>query len=260
MPAPARSARWCSSSTARWSPRVGADAHPRRSAPTAPSSTPRGCGTPSSRCCAGWWRSCRTPRRSGASRSPASARPACSWMPVATPLAPIIAWYDTRTTGELEWLLADGRLRAAAPHHRPVRRPDLQPAQAALVPAPAARAVRRGAEAWLNVGDYLAWRLCGERATDVSLASRTLLLDLEQRQLVRRAPGGGRAAGLRSCRRCGRTAAAIGTIRPEIAAATGLPPDCVIGVGGHDHVCGMIAAGADRAGRAARQPGHRRGA
>ena len=37
------------------------------------------------------------------------------------------------------------------------------------------------AQWWLNVGDYLAWRLCGERATDVSLASRTLLLDLEQR-------------------------------------------------------------------------------
>ncbi|MGE3290666.1 MAG: FGGY-family carbohydrate kinase, partial [Geminicoccaceae bacterium] len=40
----------------------------------------------------------------------------------------------------------------------------------------------------------------------------------------------------------------IGTIRPEIAAATGLPDDCIVGVGGHDHVCGMFAVGADRAG------------
>ena len=31
------------------------------------------------------------------------------------PLAPIIAWYDTRTTGELDWLLSHDRVRAAAP-------------------------------------------------------------------------------------------------------------------------------------------------
>ena len=53
---------------------------------------------------------------------------------------------------------------------------------------------------------------------------------------------------------------ALGHVRPEMADATGLPADCMVGVGGHDHVCGLIAAGADATGRAARQPGHRRGA
>ena len=44
------------------------------------------------------------------------------------------------------------------------------------------------------------------------------------------------------------SATALGCVRPEVAAATGLPADCVVGVGGHDHVCGLIAAGADRPG------------
>ena len=103
------------------------------------------------------------------------------------------------------------------------------------------------AQWWLNVGDYLAWRLCGERATDVSLASRTLLLDLEQRQWSGSLLDAAElpASLLPPLRPNG---SAIGTIRPEVAAATGLPPDCVIGVGGHDHVCGMLAAGADAPG------------
>ena len=146
MPAPARSARWCSAWTARWSPSAAEPTPDARARARQRRARRRGAvAQHRARCCGGSWPSCPTPRRSAASRSPASARPACCSAPMAQPLAPIIAWYDTRTTGELEWLLADGRLRAAAPHHRSVRRPDLQPAQAALVPAPAARAVRRGA-------------------------------------------------------------------------------------------------------------------
>ena len=162
------------------------------------------------------------------------------------PLAPIIAWFDTRTRGELDWLLATvgfERLhRIAGLCADPTfsllkllwfkrQRPD----------------VFAAARQWLNVGDYLGWRLCGERATDLSLASRTLLLDLERRiwsdplldacgmpktLLAPLTPSGTR----------------IGTILPEVAAATGLPPDCAVGVGGHDHVCGLLAAGADAPG------------
>ena len=161
-------------------------------------------------------------------------------------LAPIIAWYDTRTTDELEWLLATVGFE---PLHR-ITGLCADPTFSLLKllwyqrqrPELFARA-----EAWLNVGDYLAWRLCGERATDVSLASRTLLLDLEQRQWSGSLLDAAElpASLLPALRPNG---SAIGTIRPEIAAATGLPPDCVIGVGGHDHVCGMLAAGADAPG------------
>ena len=161
-------------------------------------------------------------------------------------LAPIIAWYDTRTTGELEWLLGAVGFE---PLHRAT----------GLCADPTFSLLKllwyrrqqpelfAQAEWWLNVGDYLAWRLCGERATDLSLASRTLLLDLERREWASWILDAAElpAALLPPLRPSG---SAIGTIRPEIAAATGLPADCVIGVGGHDHVCGMLAAGADAPG------------
>ena len=162
------------------------------------------------------------------------------------PLGPIIAWYDTRTTGELDWLM--GAVGFERLHRLTGLCADPTFSLPKLLwhrretPELFARA-----QWWLNVGDYLAWRLCGERATDFSLASRTLLLDLEQRTwaspLLEAAelpasllpplyPSGTR----------------IGTIRPELAQATGLPADCAVGVGGHDHICGLMAVGADAAG------------
>lgn len=162
------------------------------------------------------------------------------------PLAPIIAWFDTRTTGELDHLLETVGFERL--HRVTGLCPDPTFSLLKLMwlrrHAPEAFAAARQ---WLNIADWLAWRLSGERATDLSLASRTLLLDLERRVwaeelleaggvpgslLAPLVPGGSR----------------LGLIRPEVAAATGLAPDLVIGVGGHDHVCGLIAAGADRPG------------
>jgi xylulokinase len=45
-----------------------------------------------------------------------------------------------------------------------------------------------------------------------------------------------------------RGGAALGDVLPDIAAATGLPPHTVVGVGGHDHLCGALAVGACRPG------------
>ena len=162
------------------------------------------------------------------------------------PLGPVIAWFDTRTRGELDWLLAQVGFE---PLHR----------LTGLCADPTFSLLKllwykrhrpddfAAARHWLNVGDYLAWRLCGERATDLSLASRTMLLDI----------GAGRWSGW-LMERCGLPAtllpplrpsgSRLGRILPEIAAVTGLPDDCVVGIGGHDHVCGMIAAGADAPG------------
>jgi xylulokinase len=161
-------------------------------------------------------------------------------------LGPIIAWYDSRTTGELDHVLAGIGFERL---HRVT----------GLCPDPTFSLLKllwlkrheperfAAARHWLNVADYLAWRLSGEQATDLGLASRTMLLDLEHRcwasSLLEAAgipeallapilPGGSR----------------LGRLRPEIAAATGLPGDCVVGVGGHDHVCGMLAAGTDEPG------------
>ncbi len=104
-----------------------------------------------------------------------------------------------------------------------------------------------GTTKWLNVADYLAWRLSGEMATDFSLACRTLALDLRQRcwsdevlaamevdpeLMAPLVPSG----------------TAVGRVSEDGAAATGLPRHCVVAAGGHDHIVGAVAADAMRPG------------
>ena len=100
---------------------------------------------------------------------------------------------------------------------------------------------------WLNVADYLAWRLCGEMATDYSLACRTYALDiatLDWSDEVLRAMAVD-AALLAPLMKSGQR---LGTVSAAAAAATGLPRGCVVAVGAHDHVVGALAADAMRPG------------
>jgi xylulokinase len=100
---------------------------------------------------------------------------------------------------------------------------------------------------WLNVADYLAWRLCGAMATDYSLACRTYALDITALDWSDEVLGTMEvdaslmAPLTRSGQRLGRVSAAA-------AAATGLPRGCAVAVGGHDHVVGALAADAMRPG------------
>jgi len=96
---------------------------------------------------------------------------------------------------------------------------------------------------FLQMAEYITYRLCRKAMTDYSLASRTLLFDIRKCQwdpsLVEE---------------CGLTqdqfpevcdaGTVAGYICPDAAAETGLPTSCVVGVGGHDHLCGTIPAGA----------------
>lgn len=158
------------------------------------------------------------------------------------PLAPVLAWYDPRPAALREAVLA--RLPA-----------ERLAAIAGLAPEPifgvfklawhATRTPEAWGQArrWLHLADWIAFRLGGAPATDASLASRTGLLDLAalawsaELSEVAGVPPGLLPEILPSGTR-------IGRLRPELAAAGGLPEDCAIGVGGHDHVMGMLAAGA----------------
>lgn len=92
------------------------------------------------------------------------------------------------------------------------------------------------------VADYIAFRLCGVPATDVSLASRTLALDLGG---LRWHEGTIREAGLNPAIFAPLVAGGtrLGLVSAGAAAATGLPTTAIVGAGGHDHVCGALAAG-----------------
>src|ERR687895_652801 len=95
---------------------------------------------------------------------------------------------------------------------------------------------------WLNMADYIAFRLSGVPATDYSLASRTLALDLQRLrwaeellQEVDISPG--LFAPLQP------SGSPLGPVTPEAAEATRLPRSTQVAVGGHDHVCGALATG-----------------
>ena len=100
---------------------------------------------------------------------------------------------------------------------------------------------------WLNVADFMAFRLCGVAATDFSLASRTLALNL---QGLRWADELLEEVGIppdlfAPLRKSG---SPLGPVSGEAASLTGLPEGACVAAGGHDHVCGALAVGVTSAG------------
>jgi xylulokinase len=156
-------------------------------------------------------------------------------------LTPMIAWFDARPAAWCErWIAAHGR--------------DTTYAIAGVAPRPIFGAFKlqwlrdqmpdayRAAARWLHVADYLAFRLCGVAATDYSLATRSMLLDQRTRcwsdGLIARA--GLRRELFATLHPAGTR---LGSVSHAAAALTGLPAGTPVGVGGHDHVCGALAAG-----------------
>ncbi len=99
----------------------------------------------------------------------------------------------------------------------------------------------------LNVADWIAFRLSGVAATDFTLASRTLALDLRARTWSAEIL---EALGLdaRLYAPLKPNGAPLGPVRSDLAAALGFAKPPIVGVGGHDHLCGLFAAGAARPG------------
>ena len=157
------------------------------------------------------------------------------------PTAEVIAWYDTRSAPQAERLEArigrDALFTSSGLSLQPIwsvckllwlrdERPDAF-----------ARTVR-----WLMVADWVAYRLCGVQATDHSLASRTHAFHLRDRRwdealLAEVGLSDGLFAPLVP------SGTALGTVLPEVARQTGLAPGTTVAAGGHDHVCGALAAG-----------------
>ncbi len=101
-----------------------------------------------------------------------------------TPVAPAIAWHDSRGGEQAERMAAElGSARFA-------ERTGLAPRPLCALAKyrwlrechePAERGVR-----WLSVGDWIVHRLGGEQVAELSLASRTGWLDIHARALVGR--------------------------------------------------------------------------
>ena len=92
-----------------------------------------------------------------------------------------IAWFDTRTRPQATWLAErigkDELFARSGLSLQPIFSLNKLLWHREHEPDAWARSVR-----WLMLADYIAYRLCGEAATDLSLASRTLMLDLRQKR------------------------------------------------------------------------------
>jgi xylulokinase len=95
----------------------------------------------------------------------------------------------------------------------------------------------------LHVADWIAYRLSGVAATDLTLASRTLYLDLRKQAWSEELIG---LAGLDTSVLAPLTASGtpLGPVLPEVLEETGLAGQPTVAVGAHDHFCGAIATGA----------------
>ena len=94
-----------------------------------------------------------------------------------TATAESIAWYDNRTRPQARWLAEhigkDELFARSGLSLQPIFSLNKLLWHREHQPEAWRRSVR-----WLMMADYIAFRLSGEQATDLSLASRTLMLDL----------------------------------------------------------------------------------
>ncbi len=158
------------------------------------------------------------------------------------PLVPILTWYDNRTIPWVEWW----RQRISEDNLYRITGLPLDHIYSACkiqwlrdnYPEAFPRA-----HAWLNLSDWITFRLTGELSTSYSQASRSMLFDLREREWSRdilqmmnldhsllppSLPSGEIA----------------GRVTPFAAQATGLQKGTPVIIGGHDHICAALAAGA----------------
>ena len=156
------------------------------------------------------------------------------------PTYPVIAWYDERPADEMQGFVAHiGKDRifettGLSPD------PMFTLVKLLWLKAHAPDALAR-TRTILNVTHYLAWRLTGVPGSDYSQASRTLAFDLHRRVWARDMieDCGIDPALFQENRPLGER---LGPILPDVASMLNLPPDCIVGVGGHDHLLGALAA------------------
>ena len=155
------------------------------------------------------------------------------------PLAPIIAWFDKRTEPQAQWWRDHVGIERTQTITGLTPRPVFGAAKMQWTRDHSPEVWGQGVR-WLNIADWAAYKLSGEMATDLSLASRTMLFNVADRtwstELIE--AGGLSASLLAPLVASGHP---LGTVHAEAARETGLAPGTVVGSGGQDHVCAALA-------------------
>jgi xylulokinase len=161
-------------------------------------------------------------------------------------LAPAPVWFDSRSETAAPALAAKlGKERIFEITGLPID-PTLTLCKLLWMKEHWSEALKRAGRV-LCIADWIAFRLSGEAATDFTLASRTLCLDLKGRRWAEAlvADAGIDPTLLSPLKPSG---SLLGAVRREILDRTGLAGKPVVAVGGHDHLVGSYAAGFTRPG------------
>jgi xylulokinase len=152
-----------------------------------------------------------------------------------------LAWYDSRTQDQFSRLERSIGLATLAKRTGLNPEPNLGIFKLLWLKENQPEAYTRTTR-WLHLADYINYRLSGHIGTDYSLACTTFALDLHHRRwaddlLLELGIAPKLFAPLV------RNGSPLGKILPKAALEAGLPDDVLVVVGGHDHVCGAVAAG-----------------
>jgi xylulokinase len=157
------------------------------------------------------------------------------------PVYPMIAWFDQRSAAQAEALearLGEHRLyEITGLPSQPIHTVHKLVWLREHAPDRFDRIWR-----WCFAADYVAWRMSGAWATDVSLACRSRMFD------VRRGVWSADildAAGIPASILPPVVASGtlIGRVHAGLAAELGIPPATAVVTGGHDHICAAFASG-----------------
>ena len=161
-------------------------------------------------------------------------------------LYPFISWHCPRTAPQQQWWLEHvGAERQFAVGGNPVWA--FNTALRILWMRQNEPAILDRTDKWLLIEDFVNFMLCGERATDYSMASSTLLFDQHRRDYSEEIL---RLAGIDRGLLCDArpSGTPLGTVHAKAAEATGLPAGTPVVLGGHDFLCGALPVGAFREG------------
>lgn len=157
-------------------------------------------------------------------------------------LYPFISWHCPRTVPQQQWWLEHiGAEKQFSITGNPIW--PINTALRILWMRENEPAILEKTDKWLLIEDFLNFQLCGERATDYSMASNTLLFDqrtrtyseellklsgIDRRLLCEPRPSG----------------TLLGKVHQAAADVTGLPVGTPVVLGGHDFLCGCLPVGA----------------
>lgn len=159
----------------------------------------------------------------------------------------IIAWYDTRTGPQAEWLAEQIGQDELFARTGLSLQPIFSLCKLLWLREHQPNAWQRSVH-WLLISEFIAFKLCGERGSEPSQASRTLMMNIhdlvwDERTLDQAGIDRDMLAPLAP------SGTLLGTVTAAAAASTGLPTSAKVATGGHDHVCGAFAAGVTQPGQ-----------